>query len=48
MVGVKCPVCFKVVAPTRKGLVQAHYDGRGSVCPASGEPKHITQQEVRQ
>lgn len=38
----KCPVCRTNVAPTRNQQVQAHYDRAGAVCPASGQPIHIT------
>ena len=38
----ECPVCRRVLKPTRGGNIPAHYDShRIDTCPAEGEPFYI-------
>lgn len=48
MVSMKCPICYSKVGLTRTRCLKVHFDKVGGICPASGEPKTITQQEKQQ
>jgi hypothetical protein len=44
----KCPVCIRQVNTNKGGVNLAyHRDKVGRPCPASGQPKHITEEQMQ-